>query len=72
MLNRLNTNAGAVQAILGVGVTGILIWVTSSYGRLTKLMMEASHLWRRLEWWAKWKWLKRRFRKRIRQLLGGV
>ena len=69
---KLNTNAGAVQAILGVGVTGILIWVTLSYGRLTKLMVEASHLWRQLEWWAKWKWLKRRFLKGIRQLLGGV
>ena len=72
MLNRLSANARAVEAILGVGVTGIFIWVTLSYGRLTKLMVEASHLWRRLEWWAKWKWLKRRFLKRIRQLFGGV
>ena len=72
MLNRLNTNAGAVQAILGVGVTGILIWVALSYVRLTKLMVEAGHLWKRFEWWAKWKWLKRRVRTRIRHLLGGV
>jgi hypothetical protein len=72
MLNRLNTNAGAVQGILGVGVTGILIWVALSYVRLTKLMVEASHLWKRLEWWAKWKWLKRRFLKRLRHLFGGA